>query len=195
MNESPWRIAIERALTLHGDDRASRWVQLATVGLDGGPAVRTVVFRGFFGGSDTLWFTTDTRSAKFEQVAEDPRAEACWLFREAREQFRLSGRLRLVVEDHPEARLAKARLASWGALPTASRLAFSWPDPGAPLAEPRRFRVAAPDPDRPPSTFALLLLEADRVDHLDLRPDPHARIRYERSETEPTKWDAFEINP
>jgi PPOX class probable FMN-dependent enzyme len=195
MNESPWRIAIERALTLHGDDRASRWVQLATVGLDGGPAVRTVVFRGFLDGSDALRFTTDTRSAKAEQVAEDPRAEACWLFREAREQFRLLGKLRLIGEDHPDEDLAEARLESWGALPTSSRLAFSWPDPGAPLAEPRRFRVAAPDPDRPPANFALLLLEPDRVDHLDLRADPHARIRYDRPEAGATRWDAVEINP
>ncbi|QDV38490.1 pyridoxamine 5'-phosphate oxidase family protein [Tautonia plasticadhaerens] len=197
MNDPPWRIAIERALTLQGHDPASRWVQLATVALDGAPAVRTVVFRGFLPGADTLEFTTDLRSAKAEQLAEDSRAEACWLFRESREQFRLAGRLRLVAEDHPEADLAAARLARWGEAPTSTRLSFSWPDPGAPRAEPRRFRVPAPEPDRPPPTFALLLLEPDRVDHLDLRPDPHARIRYHRPGGPGGRapWEAVEVNP
>lgn len=197
MNPPSWRIAIERALTLHGSDPASRWVQLATVALDGEPAVRTVVFRGFLQGSDTLRFTTDTRTAKAEQLAENPRAEACWIFRESREQFRLAGRLRLIAEDHPEPDLAVARLASWGETPASTRLTFGWPDPGSPRAEPRRFRVSAPDPDRPPSSFALLLLEPDRVDHLDLRPDPHARTRYQRpgGPGGGAPWEAVEVNP
>ncbi|RUL88547.1 pyridoxamine 5'-phosphate oxidase family protein [Tautonia sociabilis] len=197
MTETPWRIAIERALTLHGPDPSSRWVQLATIGPDGGPTVRTVVFRGFLGGGgDAMRFATDTRSDKAWHLAADPRAEACWVFRESREQFRIAGRLLLVDDAHSESALADERLACWAGLPTATRLSFCWPSPGAPRAEPRRFRVPTPDPNRPPPNFALLVLEPDRVDHLDLRPDPHARIRYQRlARGASGPWEAVEINP
>ena len=50
-----WHAAIARALERGSASPASRYLQLATVRPDGRPAVRSVVFRGWFdgdGGSD-----------------------------------------------------------------------------------------------------------------------------------------------
>ena len=196
MNAVPWKIAIERALTLRAESPMARWVQLATVGPDGRPSVRTMVFRAFLGRGATFCFTADTRSAKADQIADDPRAEACWTFPESREQFRIAGRLALIGPRHPDPGFRDARLGMWAELSTSSRLTFSWPEPGAPRAADSRFRVAAPDPDRPAEAFGLLLLEPDRVDHLDLRPSPHQRILYRRVPGDPTAtWDATHVNP
>lgn len=192
MTEALWRIAIERALTLHGDDPASRWAQLATVGPDGGPAVRTLVVRGFLPGSDALRFATDTRSAKAEHLDREPRAELCWSIPGSREQFRLAGPIVLVGADHADPPLRDARAALWAELSPPSRLMFAWPDPGAPRAEARRFRVAPPDAREPPPSFGLLLLEPRRVEHLDLRPDPHDRRRHH---LDIDGWRTVELNP
>ena len=198
MNSPPWRIAIERALTLHGDEPAARWLQLATTAPDGWPAVRTVVFRGFLDDRDMLRFTTDTRSAKAEHLARDARGEACWYFHGSREQFRLAGRLDLIGADHSDPALLAARFAQWAGLSPPARMTFAWPEPGALLADPRHFRVSPPEPEEdPPPSFGLLLLDPERVDHLDLRPEPHARFRYDRSKIDNTAfvWETIAVNP
>ena len=51
-------------------------------------------------------------------------------------------------------------------------------------------------PVHPPPSFGLLLLDPDRVDHLDLRADPHDRIRYHRPAAgDAGDWEAVAINP
>jgi pyridoxine/pyridoxamine 5'-phosphate oxidase len=74
----------------------SRYVQLATIGLDGYPAVRTVVQRGFVEGAEEgdnfllLKFVTDGRSRKVTELAANAKVEVCWYFT-SHEQFRLRG--------------------------------------------------------------------------------------------------------
>src|SRR5213076_1793941 len=92
---APWFPALLAALDRQGDDPAARFVSVATVRPDGRPVNRTLVCRGFHG--ERPYFTTDARSAKVEQVVRNPSAAACWYFAAAREQFRLSGRLRLIT--------------------------------------------------------------------------------------------------
>lgn len=76
----------------------SRFVQLATLSLDGHPAVRTVVFRGWHSTPSpspspsspsspppsstdlALMTTTDTRSQKMSELNAHPFAEICWYF-------------------------------------------------------------------------------------------------------------------
>ena len=48
----PWHAAIARALERGSSTPTSRYLQLATVRPDGRPAVRSVVFRGWFGSGD-----------------------------------------------------------------------------------------------------------------------------------------------
>lgn len=193
MEQNQWKDAIERALASSGDDPSARWVQLATVGLDGAPSVRTVVFRGFVEGRTTLRFTTDLRSTKVAEIAREPRAEACWMFNERREQFRLCGTLR-VIGSGDEGQ--DDRLETWRSLSPPSRSSFAWPEPGAERSDDARFQVPEPDPEQPLPTFALLLLEPEEVDHLDLRQAPHARTRFERIDRDGrSAWKPVAMNP
>ena len=60
----PWRPLLRAAMQREGRSVAARWVQLATTGRDGGPRVRTLVFRGWAGAdqlelfSDCLLYTS-----------------------------------------------------------------------------------------------------------------------------------------
>ena len=86
----PWRPLIRAAQQREGRSPAARWLQLATVALDGTPRVRTLVFRGW-GGPDQLDLLTDARSAKAPELEQQPAMEICWLMPKAKQQFRLRG--------------------------------------------------------------------------------------------------------
>ena len=88
----PWRPLIRAAQQREGRSPAARWLQLATVALDGTPRVRTLVFRGW-GGPDQLDLLTDARSAKAPELEQQPAMEICWLMPKAKQQFRLPGLL------------------------------------------------------------------------------------------------------
>ncbi len=118
------------------------------------------------------------------------------MFAETREQFRLSGHLRVIgpAESDPQWRAERAEV--WTALPPATRISLLWPEPGAPRADLRQFQVETPDPRDPPPTFALVLLDPERVDHLDLKSDPHRRTQYQRiGAEEPIEWASLAVNP
>jgi hypothetical protein len=76
----------------------ARWLQLATVALDGSPRVRTLVFRGWADAA-VLDLLTDGRSAKTIELQQQPVVELCWLLPQARSQFRLRG----IVQSLPAA--------------------------------------------------------------------------------------------
>ena len=86
----PWRPLIRAAQQREGRSPAARWLQLATVALDGTPRVRTLVFRGW-GGPDQLDLLTDARSSKAPELEQQPAMEICWLMPKAKQQFRLRG--------------------------------------------------------------------------------------------------------
>ncbi|KAF7724872.1 hypothetical protein EC973_000585 [Apophysomyces ossiformis] len=78
------------------------YASLSTVRADNTPANRTVVLRGFAGESheeetgwesDLLTITCDKRSAKMEQLLNNPNVEINWFMCGTKEQFRLRGRL------------------------------------------------------------------------------------------------------
>lgn len=201
MTLAPWRSPLARALHRNRSLVYSRYVQLATVQLDGRPANRTVVFRGFLDDSNQLKFITDSRSEKVPQIQAHPCGEVCWYFPKTREQFRLLGQLTLVTDEVTEENLAKARQRQWVELSDAARLQFAWP----PSRQERLTQSAAPeeipdDPFSPPSpdpiaplpNFCLLLLDPTQVDHLELRGDPQNRYVYYHSEGE---WQVREVNP
>ena len=66
----PWRPLLRAAMQREGRSVAARWVQLATTGRDGGPRVRTLVFRGW-AGADQLELFSDQRSEKVTELAKD----------------------------------------------------------------------------------------------------------------------------
>jgi pyridoxamine 5'-phosphate oxidase len=190
---APWRSPLARALHRNRSLPYARYVQLATVRLDGRPANRTVVFRGFLNETNQLMFVTDTRSEKVSQLQQQSWGELCWYFPKTREQFRLLGQLTLVTEDCSESELTKARHQLWHTLSDAARVQFAWADPGQHRREDDLFNPPAPDPSTPLPNFCLLLLNPIQVDHLELRGEPQNRDRYRQNED--GTWSVDAINP
>ncbi|MFW9257151.1 Npun_F5749 family FMN-dependent PPOX-type flavoprotein [Nostoc sp. CALU 546] len=194
MSLAPWRSAIAHALHRNRSLVYARYLQLATLQANGRPANRTLVFRGFLEDTNQLKFITDNRSAKADQIQQQPWAEICWYFPNTREQFRITGCLSLVNSDDSHQNLQPARIAMWQELSDAARLQFAWPHPGKSRVEsPEAFAPAAPDPVQPVPNFCLLLLEPVQVDHLELRGEPQNRRFYQRDENQ--EWFCEEINP
>jgi pyridoxamine 5'-phosphate oxidase len=177
---APWRSPLARALHRNRAVPYARYLQLATTRADATPANRTVVFRGFLAGTNQLMFMSDRRSEKTAQIQHNPQAEACWYFTKTREQFRLSGQLRIVSAETEPGDLADARTQLWQALSDSARLQFAWPQPKGDRDEITAFAPPPPDAKVPPSTFCLLRLAVHRVDHLELRGEPQNRCLYER---------------
>ncbi len=162
----------------------ARYAQLATVDADGAPRCRTVVVRGLVEAPRGVWFVTDARSGKAEELAREPRVELCWYFAGLREQYRLRGR----VEELDEA----AREDAWARLSPSSRGTFLWPPPGTPRTDddmfPPETRGTTPVP-----CFRALRLVADAVDFLSLRDAPHERVRWTRDAT--GEWNDVRVRP
>lgn len=122
---APWRTVLLGSLHRNRSQPSSRYIQLATVTLDGKPANRTVVFRGFLDNSNQLQIITDSRSSKLSEISQHPWGEICWYFPKTREQFRLTGQLTIITENSPN---QEPRIALWQKLSDAARQQFTWPN-------------------------------------------------------------------
>ncbi|MEH2308704.1 Npun_F5749 family FMN-dependent PPOX-type flavoprotein [Nostoc sp.] len=194
MSLAPWRGAIAHALHRNRSLVYARYLQLATVQPNGRPANRTLVFRGFLEDTNQLRFITDTRSAKADQIQQQPWAEICWYFPNTREQFRMAGDLTLISSDDSHQDLQPARIAMWQELSDAARLQFGWPHPGKPrIKKAGAFEPLPPDSIEPVPNFCLLLLDPVQVDHLELRGEPQNRWLYHRNDQQ--EWSSEAINP
>lgn len=189
---APWRSPLARALHRNRALPNARYVQLATVRANGCPANRTVVFRGFGADTNQLKFVTDARSEKAQQIQRSPWAEVCWYFPKTREQFRLTGRLTLVQSNETDIDLAQARQQTWQELSDMARSQFAWPHPGHPRTITHSFDDTVPDKMNPLPDFCLLLLDPERVDHLELRGNPQNRQIYARVDH---TWMLTIVNP
>jgi PPOX class probable FMN-dependent enzyme len=143
-------------------------------------------------GTERLKFVTDARNEKADQINHSAWGEACWYFPKTREQFRIMGSLILVGEGSTDSGLQQARQASWKELSDSARSQFAWAHPGKPRAGDEGFTVAPPDAAIPLPHFCLLLLQPDRVDHLELRGNPQNRRIYIR---DGQSWSTQEVNP
>ncbi|MEO0374507.1 MAG: Npun_F5749 family FMN-dependent PPOX-type flavoprotein [Cyanobacteria bacterium P01_A01_bin.17] len=188
----PWRPTLARALHRNRSLPNARYLQLATLTRDRKPANRTVVFRGFLEASNQLKFVTDQRSAKVGQIQSCSWTEACWYFPKTREQFRISGQLRLIDRDCADESLQRQRQLTWKALSEAAQEQFAWPTPGMPPPE-NPAAIESPAVDRPLSSFCLVLLEPSRVDHLELRGMPQQRCLYHLESS--GQWSVQSVNP
>jgi len=97
MSIAPWRSPLARALHRNRAATESRYLQLATVTPEGHPANRTVVFRGFYGDTDQIKIITDNRTEKIPHLQHHPWAELCWYFSKTREQFRIFGKIWIIL--------------------------------------------------------------------------------------------------
>jgi PPOX class probable FMN-dependent enzyme len=193
MSLAPWRSPLSRALHRNRSNANSRYPQLATVRPNGRPANRTIVFRDFWGETDQLLFVTDMRSEKIEQIATNPQAELCWYFTSTREQFRMGGRARAIDPNSADDQDTQVRNGAWEDLSEKSKQQFIWPTPGDPRTHEGYEFVEGLDKQPPPETFAVLVFDADTVDHLELKGDPQNRYQYWRLPDH--SWKTLEVNP
>ncbi len=183
---SDWILDLRRALDAEYGDRP-RIATLATVDRDGRPHGRSIVCR-HIEDSGALWIATDARSAKNGQVRHEPSAELVFWLPTRREQFRVHGVVEILVSTDDDPR----RSILWRMLSDATRAMFFWPPPGRPLEpNPSDFPQAVPAEVEPPDDFEVLIVDPLRVEHLDLKPNPHARRRW-RAERD---WEEELLNP
>ncbi|MDE3010157.1 MAG: pyridoxamine 5'-phosphate oxidase family protein [Pseudomonadota bacterium] len=154
----PWRERIEQALMAGADVPASRYLQLATLGLDGAPRNRTVVFRGF-GPAHALLLLTHRASGKCAELAHLPRAELAWYLPCTREQFRLAVTAQCHGADAP-GEWQQLRRQLWRARGAAGQAEWLSLRPAQALTEPV-------------DDFVLVGCQVHAVDHLELACDPH----------------------
>lgn len=181
-----WRVLLRGAREREGRSPAAHWLQLASVGADGTPRVRTLVFRGW-ADAVRLDLLSDGRSAKAEELATQPAVELCWLLPKARSQFRLRGRLELPVG----ADLLAARERHWRQLSPAGRALWGWPPPGQALDPQAAFPSELADGTPLPPHFLLLRIAVQQVELLELSGTPHRRQRWR----EATGWQCEALNP
>ena len=188
---APWRSLVQRALHRNRSQIFSRYFQLATIGSDGYPCNRTVVFRGFVPESNSLKIVTDTRSEKFSQLRNHPLAEICWYFAKTREQLRIKGKIELVTDEHPQ--LNSLREEAWQKLSANAKEQFFWPHPGKVFQEDLPKITDDAQLATPINNFCLLLFHPEKVDHLELRGTPQNRYFYWLDED--NMWLKQRVNP
>lgn len=150
-------------------------VQLASIGLDGAPRVRTVVLRGVDRAARRLRVHTDRRSPKFAEIAERPSVEVCAYDPRAKIQIRARGLAEVVTADGAE--------PAWAASGAGSRVCYRTPaGPGTPLADAA---AVDPEPTAPAHAdagrehFSVVLTTVARLDWLYLAARGHRRACFE----------------
>ncbi len=150
--------ALEHALDAHGDDL--RNVQLASIGADGRPTLRTLVLRGFTRAPAVAEMHSDARAGKVGDIAREPRVSLLAWSSEARLQLRFEGTARL----HRDDAVARAR---WDALSENARKPYGLrAHPGTPIADPRD-QPHLPAAERF-GQFVVILVTLDGLDVLRL---------------------------
>jgi pyridoxamine 5'-phosphate oxidase len=192
-----WRSALTAAIHRNRSIANSRYAQLATIAVDGKPANRTIVFRGFVDEvipdrSNDLKFVTDRRSEKVTQIAQDAWGELCWYFPKTREQFRILGELSIVDYTHANPLAQKLRRMTWHNLSDSGRSSFAWPHPNQDRADASAFDPQELDPNQPIDDFCLMLLSPTRVDHLQLKGEPQNRCTHDLVQGQ---WAQRSVNP
>ena len=178
----PWRPLLKVARAREGRQPAARWLQLATTGLDGTPRVRTLVFRGWHG-DDRLELYTDTRSAKFAELMQQPKVELCWLLPKAKQQYRF--RAKWLREEQ------NSNAERWQSLSPQGRALWGWPPPGLPLERDADFPEQLDDSVALPENFLVVQLQIYRVERLHLSYHPHQRTLWCREDD----WCEQKLNP
>ncbi|BAQ60464.1 pyridoxamine 5'-phosphate oxidase [Geminocystis sp. NIES-3708] len=190
---APWRTHLQRALHRNRSQIFSRYFSLATVNEEGYPTNRMVVFRGFLDNSNQLKIITDIRSEKFTHLTNNSSSEICWYFAKTREQFRIKGKIILITENYQDQNLLSEREKVWEKLSRSGKEQFYWANPGELLTENSEKIIDIIDEEKPRSNFCLLLLNPEKVDHLELKGNPQNRCIYQLIEN--NKWSKKLINP
>ncbi|QBQ99619.1 pyridoxamine 5'-phosphate oxidase family protein [Paraburkholderia pallida] len=154
-------------------------LQAATVGLDGGPKVRTIVLRGVSPEAGALTFHTDVRSEKVMELRKDPRISLLGCDLDAGIQIRLEGIARMVDS-------LDERMALWKTSRPHSLIVYrAQLVPGTPIASPEEAHRAPggmSDSMAGFENFCLVTVDVQTIDYLDLSPNGHARAKLSRQD-------------
>lgn len=132
-----WVGLLQKSVKKNGRDPTNKFLSLATVGEDGSPANRYVVYRGLLNQSSTvIKLITDRRSQKVNQIGSLPFSQIAWYMRQSREQYRISGIIQIITSEASDPVLSRERVETWNSLSDNARSQFFWPCPGEPLAPP-----------------------------------------------------------
>ncbi len=156
---------------------AMHTAQLASIGLDGAPRVRTVVLRGADRGARRLRVHTDRRSPKFAEMAAQPRVEVCAYDPRGKVQIRARGAAELAVAAGAE--------AAWSATGRSGRVCYRSPaGPGMPLddpawTDPQSGADAVTDADAGREHFSVVFMTLEHIDWLYLAARGHRRAGFD----------------
>jgi pyridoxamine 5'-phosphate oxidase len=158
--------------------------QVATIGEDGAPALRTVVLRGVEPSARRLRFHTDARSRKVRELAADPRVALHAYHPAAKIQLRLSGTATLHRDDAvADAAWAATRPFSRTCYRLAAAPGTAADDPHAALAE------AGDGPEAGREAFVAVTVTVERMEFLFLAAAGHRRALFEwQGEALAARW-------
>ena len=178
----PWYLQICAIQKKESKTYSSKWVQLATVGVDNTPRVRTVVLRGWSKSYEMEIFT-DKRSQKLYELNMNNNVEVCWLFASSKCQFRFRGKSKLDLDNDKH--------HHWEKLSEKSKLMWSWPKPGDHYNFSRNNNLVEKTDEDHLMNFSVLKIDITHVDQLLLHKPIHIRRRWIRK----NEWIEERINP
>ena len=154
-----------------------RYFTLTTVGKEGSPHSRTVVLRGVESDPFTIKVYTDTRSAKVQQLIQDPRAAL--LFYDSSQLLQLSIKAQLLSATDAESTFAA--MTEPMKKDYSSTLA-----PGTPIEGPDQVTYNFNQ-----GYFTILTFEVISLEYLKLKRPNHLRIRFSAEEN----WKGVFLTP
>ncbi|KAK3036064.1 hypothetical protein RJ639_029817 [Escallonia herrerae] len=193
---APWKQLLHNALQFNSNIKHSTYFQLATIGSNGRPANRTVVFRGFQENGDKIQINTDCRSRKIEDLMHCPFAEICWYFTESWEQFRINGTVDVIDGSNPDPMKLQQREKAWFASSPKSRLQYLGPNPGLPSISEQPSQESSLNPSSGPvGAFCLLVVDPDQVDYLNLKSNERIAFTSRQDTNGEKLWNSEGVNP
>jgi pyridoxamine 5'-phosphate oxidase len=154
-----------------------RYFTMTTIGEDGSPHSRTVVLRGFNSDQFTLTIYTDSRSNKFKELSNDPRAE--FLFYDSNQLLQLVIKVNLID--------SKISQKTFAELPEPMKKDYSSSlRPGTPIGGPDQVEY-----NYDKGHFTALTFEALQLEYLKLKRPNHLRARFLSKEN----WQGVFLTP
>lgn len=193
---TPWKQLLLNSLQSNSHLKHSTYFQLATIGPNGRPSNRTVVFRGFEDDSDKIQINTDIRTRKVEELKHSPYAEMCWYFTYSWEQFRINGRVDTIDASNPDPVKLQQREKTWFESSLRSRLQYLGPTPGLPSLAEETSNTPHLDPSvGPVDEFCLLVVDPHQVDYLNLKSSDRLTFTSTTNSDGVKLWNSEKINP
>ncbi|MBL0373963.1 pyridoxamine 5'-phosphate oxidase family protein [Rhizobium sp. KVB221] len=177
MTSNIFQAIVQRLIEASTSRSAFNFLQLATIGLDGSPNLRTIVLRRFDPAAGALSFVTDIRSPKIEQLRRDPRVSLVGFDPSALIQLRVAGQATVVSDDG-------IRRNVWHSLRGKTLILFDAPlAPGTMINDsdaPSHDKDEDDAPAEPFDRFALVTVTLSHMEWLDLSLPQNERFAFQR---------------